>query len=99
LVARTRQPFVGLALAAAIGIVAADYFPAVSLPVLTVAVIGLVVALLFPFTPLFFAVVAASFFCLHSACITHTPAQALADVAGVESRPVSVVGIVATEPR
>jgi len=99
LVARTRQPFVGLALAAAIGIVAADYFPAVSLPVLTVAVIGLVVALLFPFTPLFFAVVAASFFCLHSACITHTPAQALADVAGVESRPVSVVGIVATEPK
>jgi len=99
LVARTRQPFVGLALAAAIGIVAADYFPAVSLPVLTVAVIGLVVALLFPFTPLFFAVVAASFFCLHSARITHTPAEALAETAGVESRPVSVVGIVATEPK
>ena len=99
MVARTRQPFVGLALAAAIGIVAADYFPAASLPVVIVAVIGLVVALLFPFTPLFFAVVAASFFCLHSARITHTPAQALADAAGVEPRPVSAVGIFATAPK
>jgi ComEC/Rec2-related protein len=99
LVGRTRQPFVGLAFAAGIGIIAADHFPTVSLAVLAVAAVGVIAALLFPFTPLFFAVVAASFFCLHSARITHTPAQTLADAAGAEVRPISVVGTVATEPK
>jgi competence protein ComEC len=90
---------VGLAFSAGIGIIAADYFPTVNLLVLAIAVVGLIAALSLPFSPLFFAVVAASFFCLHSTRISHTPAQALADAAGTETRPVSVVGTVVTEPK
>ena len=99
MVGRTRQPFLGLAFAAGIGIIAADYSPTVNLLVPAIAVVGLIAALSFPFSPLFFAVVAASFFCLHSTRISHTPAQALADAAGIEARPVSVVGTVVTEPK
>jgi competence protein ComEC len=99
LVGRTRQPFVGLAFSAGIGIMVADYFPSVSLPVLAVAVVGLIGALLFPFTPLFFAVIAASFFYLHSTRLCHAPGQALADAAGTTARPVSVIGTVVTEPK
>ncbi len=99
MVGRTRQPFVGLAFAAGIGIIAADFFPTVSLPVLAVAATGVIAALLFPFTPLVFAAVVAGFFCLHSTRISHTPAQALADAAGAETRPINVVGTVATEPK
>ena len=89
----------GLVFAAGIGIIAADYFPTVNLLVPAIAVVGLIAALSFPFSPLFFAVVAASFFCLHSTRISRTPAQALADAAGIEARPVSVVGTVVTEPK
>ncbi|MEY2493141.1 MAG: competence protein ComEC [Verrucomicrobiota bacterium] len=99
MVAHTRQPFVILAFAAAIGIAVADYFPASSWPILVVTSIALVATLLFPLTPLFVAVVGASFFCLHSARITRTPAESLAVAGGDEVRPVTVNGIVVTEPK
>jgi competence protein ComEC len=99
LVAHTRQPFVILAFAAALGIAAADYFPVCTWPVLVVTSIGLVATLLFPLTPLFLAVVGASFFCLHSARVTRMPAESLALAAGNEVRPLTVKGIVVTEPK
>src|SRR6187401_1827956 len=75
-----RQPFVGLVLAAIIGIVVADYFPAISRPIV-------------------FALVGTTFFALHSARITSTPADALAEIAGGLARPASVTGIVTTEAK
>jgi ComEC/Rec2-related protein len=94
-----RQPFVGLVLAAIIGIVVADYFPAVTVSIFLIANAGALAALRWRFAPLVFAVVGATFFVLHSARITNTPADALAQLAGQQPRPANVTGIVTTEPK
>src|SRR5438034_8407070 len=94
-----RQPFVGLVLAAVTGIVAADYFSAITGPILFIAILGALAGLRWSFAPLVFALVGATFFALHSARITNTPADALAQIAGGQPRPASVTGIVTTEPK
>src|SRR5207302_1912350 len=94
-----RQPFVGLVLAAIIGIVAADYFPAISSSILFIAILGALAGLRWSYGPLVFALVGATFFGLHSARITSTPADALVEIAGGLARPASVTGIVTTEPK
>jgi len=94
-----RQPFVGLVLAAIIGIVGADYFPAITVPIFLIAIAGALAALRWTFAPLVFAVVGATFFVLHSARITRTPADALVQIAGQQPRPANVTGIVTTEPK
>jgi competence protein ComEC len=94
-----RQPFVGLVLAAIIGIVVADYFPAITISIFLIANAGALAALRWRFAPLVFAVVGATFFVLHSARITNTPADALAQLAGQQPRPANVTGIVTTEPK
>src|SRR5438045_4889288 len=94
-----RQPFVGLVLAAVIGIVAADYFPAINGPLLFIAILGAVSGLHWSYAPLVFALVGATFFALHSARVTSTPADALAETAGGLARHASVTGIVTTEPK
>jgi predicted membrane metal-binding protein len=94
-----RQPFVGLVLAAIIGIDAADYFPAISRPILFIAILGALAGLRWSYALLVFALVAATFFALHSARITGTPADALAQIAGGAVLPASVTGIVTTEPK
>jgi competence protein ComEC len=94
-----RQPFVGLVLAAIIGIVVADYFPAISGPILFIAILGALAGLRWSYGPLVFALVGATFFALHSARITSTPADALAEIAGGLARPASVIGIVTTEAK
>src|SRR5437763_4491119 len=94
-----RQPFVGLVLAAIIGIVVADYFPAISCPILFIGILGALAGLRWSYGPLVFALAGATFFALHSARITSTPADALAEIAGGLARPASVAGIVTTEPK
>src|SRR5437899_4892540 len=94
-----RQPFVGLVLAAIIGIVVADYFPAISRPILFIAILGALAGLRWSYGALLFALGGATFFALHSARITSTPADALAEIAGGLARPASVAGIVTTEPK
>src|SRR5438067_10881403 len=94
-----RQPFVGLVLAAIIGIVVADYFPAFSGRSLFIAILGALAGLRWSYGPLVFALAGATFFALHSARITSTPADALAEIAGGLARPASVAGIVTTEPK
>ena len=94
-----RQPFVGLVLAAIIGIVVADYFPAISRPILFIAILGALAGLRWIYGPLVFALVGTTFFALHSARITSTPADALAEIAGGLARPASVTGIVTTEAK
>jgi len=94
-----RQPFVGLVLAAIIGIVVADYFPAITVSIFLIANAGALAALRWRFAPLVFAAVGATFFVLHSARITNTPADALAQLAGQQPCPANVTGIVTTEPK
>jgi competence protein ComEC len=94
-----RQPFVGLVLAAIIGIVVADYFPASTVSIFLIVIAGALAAWRWRFTPLVFAVVGATFFVLHSARITNTPADALMQIAGQQPRPANVTGIVTTEPK
>ena len=94
-----RQPFVGLVLAAIIGIVVADYFPAISRPILFIAILGALAGLRWSYGPLVFVLVGTTFFALHSARITSTPADALAEIAGGLARPASVTGIVTTEAK
>ncbi|HET7227727.1 MAG TPA: ComEC/Rec2 family competence protein [Chthoniobacterales bacterium] len=94
-----RQPFVGLVLAAIIGIVVADYFPAITVPIFLIAIAGALAAWRWTFAPLVFAVVGATFFVLHSTRITNTAADALAQIAGQQPRPANVTGIVTTEPK
>jgi competence protein ComEC len=94
-----RQPFVGLVLAAIIGIVVADYFPAITFSIFLIAIAGALAAWRWRFTPLVFAVVGATFFVLHSVRITNTSADALAEIAGQQPRPANVTGIVTTEPK
>src|SRR5206468_7370902 len=94
-----RQPFLGLVLAAIIGIVTADYFPAITGPILFIAFAGALTGLRWTYAPLVFAVVGATFFALQSARIIKTPADELAQIAGAQPRPASVTGIVTTEPK
>lgn len=94
-----RQPFVGLMLAAIIGIVLADYVPAISLSIFFIAIAGALAALRWTFAPLVFAVVSVTFFVLHSTRIVNTPADALAQITGQQSRPANVTGTVTTEPK
>jgi competence protein ComEC len=94
-----RQPFVGLVLAAIIGIVSADYFAVITVPIFLIAIAGALAALRWPFVPLVYAVVGATFFVLHSARITHTSADTLAQLTGQQPRPANVTGIVTTEPK
>jgi competence protein ComEC len=99
LLPRERHPFVGLAMAAIIGTIAADYFPTLDFLVTMIAAAGALACVLWPSRTFVFAVVSAAFFCLHSSRILHTPADRLADFAGNEVRAVSVVGTVTTEPK
>ena len=94
-----RQPFVGLVLAAIVGIVVADYLPAISVSIFLIAIAGALAALRWRFAPLVFTVVGATFFVLHSTRVTKTPADALAQIAGQLPRPANVIGIVTTEPK
>jgi hypothetical protein len=57
-----RQPFVGLVLAGVFGIVAADYFPAISGPIFFIAILGALAGLRWSYAPLVFALVGATFF-------------------------------------
>jgi len=94
-----RQPFVGIVLAAIIGIVAADYFPRSAARSYFIAILGAWQGCAGVMGRSFFALVGTTFFALHSARITRTPANALAEIAGGLASPASVTGIVTTEAK
>ncbi|MEY2480652.1 MAG: competence protein ComEC [Verrucomicrobiota bacterium] len=94
-----RQPFVGMALAAAIGIAIADFAPTHG-SWFGVVVVGLaVVALLRHDALATYAFVAASFFFLHSLRTTDSAGLQLARELGERSRAVNVRGSVVSEPK
>lgn len=94
-----RQPFVGLAIAASAGVLIADCAPQES-PALAVALAVLaLIALVARKSLAVYALVATSFFYLHSGRTIDSPALHLARELGGEPRPVTVRGAVMSEPK
>jgi len=97
-----RQPFVGLALMAALGIVVADFFPiAVSHWSLAAAMFALVAIALFCWPNLgsTYLLVGAGFFLLHNFRIGDTAGLQLAADLSDRPRVVNAVGFVTSEPK
>lgn len=97
--ASPRQPFLGLAISAAIGILAADNWPQpLTMMALILATIALA-AWIARTALLVYALVAAGFFFLHCARTVNSPGLVLARTLGDSPRPVTVRGTVISEPR
>ena len=94
-----RQPLVGVALAAALGILLADYLSA-PLYLLCGAVALLALASLArSSTALLQLLIVAGFFVLHLAQQVDAPGRKLAEQIGERPRPVEVTGVVVSEPK
>jgi hypothetical protein len=102
LLSASRQPFVGLALIAATGIIVAEIFP---LPSVALAVTAIILAacaftlICWPRLFATYAVVGAGFFVLHNFEISNTEGQQLADQLGNRPRSVTAIGCVISEPK
>ncbi len=96
-----RQPFVGLSIVAAIGIICADFFPLPGFVGLIAAIvlIAALVLLRWPQLTSTYALVCAGFFLLHSFQITDTPGLRLATRLGPRSRAIAATGSVVSEPK
>jgi competence protein ComEC len=94
-----RQPFLGLAISASLGILVADNWPQCSMNVAALVGALVVAAWLSHRSLVVYALVAAGFFFLHSARTIESPAIQLARTLGNEPRPVTVRGTVITEPK
>ena len=102
LLSAPRQPFVGLALMAAVGIIAAELVPVRSTVLILVAIVlalCILVALCWPKLAATYLIVASGFFLLHKFATTNTAGQQLADKLGERPRVVTAVGYVITEPK
>jgi competence protein ComEC len=96
-----RQPFLGLVLAAIIGIIVADFSPLPPAALVAGTVTLAFCALVFLFWPnlwLTYLLVGAGFFLLHTLQTTNTPGERLAARLGDRARAVKVAGAVSTEP-
>ena len=96
-----RQPFVGLALTAGLGIIVSDFLP-ISQFALGVVAITLVICALVALWPTLIAgyvIVGVCFFLLHGFRTTDTAGRRLAAQLGDRPRAVSVTGSVANEPK
>src|SRR6476620_3346719 len=102
LLSAPRQPFVGLALMAATGIVAAEVVPLRSTVLIVAAIIFalcILIPLRWPKLAVTYLIVAAGFFLLHKLATTNTAGQQLADKLGERPRVVTAVGCVISEPK
>src|SRR5437899_3541339 len=102
LLSAPRQPFVGLALMAAIGIIVAELFPLPSVALTVTAIILAVWAFTLICRPKLLAtyvVVGASFFLLHNLETRNTHGQQIADELGSRPRVVTAIGCVISEPK
>src|SRR5882724_4219512 len=97
-----RPPFVGLALMAAMGIIAAEIFPLPSIAVTPAAIILAVCILIFACSPRVlatYAIVGTGFFLLHNFQTRNTEGQLLADELSSRPRVVTAIGCVISEPK
>jgi competence protein ComEC len=94
-----RQPFVGLALAAAAGIIAADTLPHPSLALLSLLAIGALVVSMWPSSIVTYALVGVSFFWMHSLHLINSPGSQLLMRLGPSPEAISATGSVISEPK
>src|SRR5437773_3372527 len=97
-----RQPFVGLSLAAAIGITIADVFPLPGAALVAVTIILAICTVIVACRPTLvatYAIVGVGFLLLHSFETSNTEGQRLADELGGRPRVVTAIGCVITEPK
>jgi len=97
-----RQPFVGLSLAAAIGITIAEVFPLPGAALVSVPIILAICTVIVACRPALlatYALVGIGFFLLHNLETSNTEGQQLAAELGGRSRVVTATGCVITEPK
>src|SRR5438477_390850 len=97
-----RQPFVGLSLAAAIGITIADVFPLPDAGLVSVTIILAICTVIVACRPTLlatYAIVGVGFFLLHNFKTNNSEGQRLADELGGRPRVVTAIGSVITEPK
>jgi competence protein ComEC len=97
-----RQPFVGLSLAAAIGIVVGDVFPLPGAALIAVTIVLAICIVIVAYRPTLLAtyfIVGFGFFLLHNLETSNTEGQQLADELGGRARVVTAMGGVITEPK
>ncbi len=97
-----RQPFVGLALMAGLGIILAEFFPLSPSTLLVTAIIIVIcaVALLrWPRLIATYVIVGAGFFLLHGFRTSNTEGQQIVAELGKRPRPLTATGFVITEPK
>src|SRR5580765_2758655 len=102
LLSAPRQPFVGLALMAVVGIILAEIVPLAPTALTSAGIvlgIYILIALCWPKLSATYLIVAAGFFVLHKFATTNTAGQQLAVKLGERARVVTAVGCVITEPK
>src|SRR5438552_685482 len=102
LISALRQPFVGLALMAAMGIITAEIlpFPSVALiPTAVILALCILTVMRWPRLLATYAVVGAGFFLLHNFQTRSTEGQQLADELGSRPRVLTATGCVISEPK
>src|SRR5437016_6302746 len=102
LLSAPRQPFVGLALMAAIGIITAELFPLPSVALTVTAIILTACIFAVAWRPRLlatYAIVGAGFFLLHNFQTRSTEGQQLADELGSRPRVLTATGCVISEPK
>jgi competence protein ComEC len=102
LLSAPRQPFVGLAVAAATGVIFADFFPFSPLILLAISMIMVICAFLvlrWPSLIATYALVGAGFFLLHNLQSSNTEGQQLAAQIGNLPRVLTATGLVISEPK
>jgi competence protein ComEC len=99
---RARQPFVGLASVAALGITFADFFPVPAsawLPTVFIFAFAAVATCRWPNATSTYALVGFSFVLLHSSQVEGTPGKQLVARLGERARAITAIGTVAGEPK
>src|SRR5438477_1646150 len=102
LLSAPRQPFVGLAVMAAMGIITAEILPLPSIAITAAALILVLCILIgacWPRLVTTYAIVGAVFFLLHNFATENTQGQQLADQLGNRPRVVTAIGSVISEPK
>jgi ComEC/Rec2-related protein len=102
LLSAPRQPFVGLALMAAMGVIFADFFPLPPVALFAFAVIIAICAVILLRSPRLIAtsaIVGAGFFLLHNLQSSNTKGQQVAAQLGNPPRVLTATGFVISEPK
>ena len=94
-----RQPFVGLALSAAAGIMVADIFPLAETAAPVVVAAAALLAFVWPDSKRTYLLIAACFFVLHSFQMRDAPGLKLVEELGDRPRAINATGIVVSEAR